>query len=352
MNFRVLAVLSATLAGPSLLSAQSSDQTLRVTTNAVEVKIGGRVHTQFNTTSIDGQPASQFLLRRARVEFSARVSDRVSGVVNPEFGNDQVVLKDAYVAFDLSPRVTMIAGQAHRPFGLLEQTSSKRMMPVERGLRVRGLSDVDGYAVMNGLGYSDRDIGVQLRSTLDEGLELTAGVFQGPLHGQVGDHSSYQYAARVRGTVAPDVRVGAGWSNRDFATGVGAGLELERGNAFEIDLEYGSFAPGLHVLAEIASGDVNPFTDERFHAAQTWIAYRTEPFDGTDMVLEPLLRISYADVAVDGQPTTQRGGTLLTPGLALYFGPLNRIAVNYDFWWNKGPGDEASSLKVLFQMGF
>jgi hypothetical protein len=352
VNFRVLAVLSATLIVPSLLSAQTTDQTLRFTTDAVEVKIGGRLHTQFNTTSLDGQPASQLLLRRARLELSARVGDRVSGVVHPEFGNDQVTLKDAYVAFDLSARVTMIAGKAYRPFGLLEQTSSKRILPVERGLRVRGLQEVDGYAVMNGLGYSDRDIGVQLRSTLDEGLELTAGVFQGPLHGQVGDHSSYQYVARLRGTVAPDVRVGAGWSNRDFATGVGAGLELERGNAFEIDLEYGSFAPGLHVLAEIASGDVNPFTDERFHGAQTWIAYRTEPFDGTEMMLEPLLRLSYADVAVSDQPATQRGGTLLTPGLALYFGPLNRIAVNYDLWWSKGSSDEANSLKVMFQMGF
>ncbi|MCA1792138.1 MAG: OprO/OprP family phosphate-selective porin [Thioalkalivibrio sp.] len=134
---------------PSLLSAQSADQTPRFTTDAVEVKIGGRLHTQFNTTSIDGQPASQLFVRRARVELSARVGDRVSGTVHPEFGNDQVTLKDAYVAFDLSPRVTMIAGKAYRPFGLLEQTSSKRILPVERGLRVRGLSDLDGYAVMS-----------------------------------------------------------------------------------------------------------------------------------------------------------------------------------------------------------
>jgi hypothetical protein len=263
-----------------------------------------------------------------------------------------VSLKDAFVALQLTPELTVIAGKAYRPFGLLEQTSSKRILPVERGLRVRGLPAVDEYAIVNGLGYSDRDVGVQLRSTFDDGIEVTAGMFRGPLHGNVGPNSSYQYAARVRGSVMPDVRMGAGWSNRDFAAGVGPDLELRRGNAFEIDVEYGSFEPGWHVLAEVASGDVNPFTDERFHGVQAWVAYRTEPIEGADMMIEPLLRLSYADVGIEDAPVTQRGGTLLTPGISLYLGPLNRIALNYDIWWSEGLAGDASSFKLMFQMGF
>jgi len=336
----------------SPLNAQTPDTSVRVVTDALELEIGGRLHTQFNTTSVDGLPTSELFIRRARVEFSARLGERVSAALQPEFGNDQVSLKDAFVALQLTPELTLIAGKAYRPFGLLEQTSSKRILPVERGLRVRGLPAVDEYAIVSGLGYSDRDVGVQLRSTFDDGIEVTAGMFRGPLHGNVGPNSSYQYAARVRGSVTPDVRIGAGWSNRDFAAGVGPGLELRRGNAFEIDVEYGSFAPGLHVLAEVASGDVNPFTNERFHGAHAWVAYRTEPIEGTDMMIEPLLRLSYADVGIEDAPATQRGGTLLTPGISLYLGPLNRIALNYDIWWSEGPGDDASSFKLMFQMGF
>ncbi|MEX2467881.1 MAG: porin [Gemmatimonadota bacterium] len=354
MNLRavVLALSTAFLIASSGAAQSAEDPAVRVTTDALELKLGGRIHTQFNTTSIAVEPTSELFVRRARVELSARLGDRVSGAIQPEFGNDRVTLKDAFVSFQLSPEVSLLAGKAYRPFGLLEQTSSKRILPVERGLRVRGLGAVDAYAVVSGLGYSNRDVGVQLRGILDDGLEVTAGAFQGPLHGQVGANSSYQYAARVRGAVAPDVRVAAGWSSRDFAEVVGAELVMERGQAFEIDVEYGSFAPGLHVLAEIVSGDANPFSEERFHGAQAWVAYRTEPFAGTDMMLEPLLRLSHADVGIDDVPATQRGGTLVTPGLALYFGPLNRIALNYDLWWGRESVEDANSFKVMFQMGF
>ena len=353
MNVRAsFAVLLASCVAPSLVTGQTSDSAVRVTTDALELEIGGRLHTQFNTTSIDGLPSSELFIRRARIEFSATLGERVSAVLQPEFGGDQVSLRDAYVAFELTPELTFMAGNAYRPFGLLEQTSSKRILPIERGLRIRGLQALDEYAVVSGLDYSDRDIGVQLSGSFEDGIDFRAGVFRGPLHGSVGANSSYQYAARVTGAVTPDLRLGAGWSNRDFAAGAGAGLELQRGNAFEIDMEYGGFVPGLHVLAEIASGDVNPFTDDRFYGAQAWIAYRTEPIDETYVMLEPLLRVSYSDLGIDGVPATQRGGTLLTPGFAVYFGPLNRLALNYDIWWSEGTTVDANSFKVMFQVGF
>ena len=347
-----LLVLLSSCIAPSLLAGQNSDSAIRVTTDALELEVGGRLHTQFNTTSMEGLPASEILIRRARIEFSGRLGERVSAVIQPEFGGDQVSLRDAYVAFQLTSDLTLMAGNAYRPFGLLEQTSSKRILPIERGLRIRGLQALDEYAVVSGLEYSNRDIGVQLGGTFEEGIEFRAGVFRGPLHGAVGANSSYQYAARVRGSVAPDIQLGAGWSNRDFAAGAGPGLELQRGNAFEIDVEYGSFQPGLHVLAEIASGDVNPFTDDRFYGVQAWLAYRTEPVDDADTMLEPMLRVSYADVGIEGLPSSQRGGTLLTPGFAVYFGPLNRIALNYDIWWSEGTIGDANSFKVMFQVGF
>ncbi|MDZ7779568.1 MAG: porin [Gemmatimonadota bacterium] len=321
-----------------------------VTTDALELELGGRLHTQLNTTSVDGEPASRLLIRRARVELGVQLPNGISGAIQPEFGNGGVSLKDAYVEMEVSPTLALRAGSTYRPFGLLEQTSSKRILPVERGLRVRGLAAWDEYAVLNSLDYSDRDVGLVLLGAPSEDVDVTAGVFRGPLHGQVGANSSYQYVARVRGRTAEDLWIGTAWSSRHFV--VGAGPELERGHAFEIDLEYGSFTPGWHALAEVAFGDADQVADANFHGGHAWIAYRTEPSEGRGVMLEPLLRLSHADVGIGQQPLTPPGGTLLTPGVAVYFGPANRIAVNYDLWWGGRDSEDASSFKVMFQMGF
>lgn len=345
-----LLFLAATVIPPSHAAAQNASDPVGVTTDALELQVGGRLHTQLNTTSIAGEPASELFIRRARVELGVQLPNGVSGAIQPEFGNGQVSLKDAFVEMEISPSLAVRAGNTYRPFGLLEQTSSKRILPVERGLRVRGLPAWDEYAVLNELDYSDRDVGLVLLGAPSENVDVTAGVFRGPLHGQAGANSSYQYAGRVRGRVAEEVRIGTAWSSRHFVTGPGP--ELERGHAFEIDLEYGSFAPGLHVLAEVAFGDADQVADANFHGGHAWLAYRTEPLEGRDVMVEPLLRLSYADVGMGEQPLTPPGGTLLTPGVAVYLGPVNRIAVNYDFWWGARDTEDASSFKVMFQMGF
>jgi hypothetical protein len=324
-------------------------------TSAIELSVGGRVQTQFNTTSVDDAAPSQLFIRRARIELGVRMSDRVSGVIQPDFGNDDVDLKDTYLKLALSPGLELLAGKAYRPFGLLEQTSSKRILPIERGLRIRGLSAADEYGLTSGLDYSDRDIGVQVLGAPEAapaGLTYAAGVFRGPLHGMVGAQDSYQYAARVTARAADDVRVGLGWSSRHFAEDDSETPELRRGDAFEVDFEYGSFAPGLHVLVELATGDVQPFSDETFRGAQAWLAYRTRDRSATVTAVEPVLRLSWADQDAEASGLDRAPGTLVTPGLNLHLGPLNRIMINYDMWVGGDGSPDAQSFKAMFQLGF
>src|SRR5690606_35063414 len=157
-----------------------------------------------------------------------------------------VALRDAYVKLTLAPGFALLAGQAYKPFSLLEQTPSTRILPIERGARVRGMASSDAYGIFNGLRYSDRDIGVQVMGTpgfMPLGFTYQAGVFRGPLHGESPVQDSYQYAGRV--TVQPHevVRVGAGWSRRDFrATPASEADPFDAGNAFEVDVEVGTFA--------------------------------------------------------------------------------------------------------------
>lgn len=354
---QLLLALAAPGIPPSSLQAQEPLEWPQLRVGAAELSVGGRLHTQLNTTDVDGQPPSQLFIRRARIEIGVKVNDRVSGAIQPDFGGDEVDLKDAYVKFTFSPAFELLAGKAYRPFGLLEQTSSKRILPVERGLRIRGLGAVDEYAVTSGLGYSNREIGLQILGAPEASgmdLEWAAGIFRGPLHNQVGDQDSYQFAARATLGPTPDVRIGAGWSSRHFTDVTAGGHDLERGHAFEMDLEYGRFGPGFHLLAEVSTGDLNPHLDATFTGAQTWLAWRSEEL-GTDspgIMVEPLFRLSWAATDTDGPGTVVPGGTLLTPGLNVYFGPLNRIMVNYDVWQGADESPDATSFKLMFQLGF
>lgn len=336
-------------------AAQESLPGERLKFNAAEIEVGGRVQTQFNTTTEDTEPATQLFLRRVRLDVKVQVNDFVSGRIQPEFAG-RFSLKDAYLQLDFAPGLQVLAGNAHRPFSRLELTSSNRTPAIERGLAIRGVDGFDEYALVHDLDYSDRDVGVQIIGAPDGaplGLGYAVGLFGGPLQGRVGNEGTFQIAARATVEPLEKVSVGAGWSSRDFSrSAVGDDFDLQRGNAFVVDAEYGSFAPGLHVLAELVTGDFDPFTGTEFTGAQGWLAYRTAPLSAKIFALEPTFRASRGDVDVGAPGLDELGGTLLTPGFNLYFDRMNRFMINYDHWMPDGDGDSAGSFKAQFQMAF
>ncbi|CAN5686088.1 hypothetical protein BH23GEM8_BH23GEM8_04060 [soil metagenome] len=351
-----LVYLTLVCASESGLGAQEQQGT-RWRVNAAEIEIGGRVQTQLNTTSAESEPTVEMMLRRVRLEARVRVNDLVSGKVQPDFAGDRVSLKDAWLRLDFAPELQLLAGKAHRPFSLIEQVSSTRILPVERGVRLRGVQAVDHYAAINGLAYSDRDIGFQLMGAFaGSSLQPTyqIGVFAGPLHGKVGSEDSYQLAARATFRPLEPLRIGAAVSRRDFARASlsrTSGWELEKGNAFSLDFEYGSFAPGLHIIGEAAFGDTDPFAGDSFLGTQGWLAYRTAP-QGRVSAIEPLVRVSYGSLRRSDTLTADPGGFLLTPGVNVYLGGLNRIMLNYDLWSPAEVGRREGGLKAQFQLAF
>ncbi|CAN5655426.1 hypothetical protein BH23GEM6_BH23GEM6_12170 [soil metagenome] len=358
-NFPWLALLFAIIVGgvnSGSLSAQEG-QTTRLKVNAAEIEIAGRVQTQINTTSAESEPAMEMLLRRVRLEARVRVNELVSGRVQPDFAGDRVSLKDAYLRLDFAPQLQMIAGKAHRPFSLIEQVSSVRVLPVERGVRLRGVSAQDQYAIVSGLAYSDRDVGVQLLGSFADlpfrpGYQ--AGFFAGPLQRQVGNENSYQLAARATIQPVERLRLGAAVSRRDFARPAPdrpSGWHLDQGSAYSLDLQYGSFAPGLHLIGEIAFGDFDPFAGDSFQGAQGWLAYRTAP-QGRVSAIEPIFRASYGSVHRGDPLVPDPGGLLLTPGINLYLGGLNRVMLNYDLWDPLETGRREGGWKMQFQLVF
>lgn len=343
-------IIAASMLAAGAVDGQSST-VIRV--NAAEIQVGGRVQTQFNTTSVEGEPDGEFLMRRVRFETAVRMNRVVNGRLQADFAGDRASVKDAYLKLDFSPAVQLLAGKALRPFGLIQQTSSTRILPIERGLAIRGVDGRDQAEILRTLGYSDRDIGLQVMGApagAPLGLGYAAAVTAGPLAGRTGETDSYQYTARATVRPADGVTIGGSWSSRAFAEETSDDVfELARGNAFEIDAEIGSFAPGLHLIGELAFGDLAPFEDEEFLGAQAWLAYRTGRIDDVLSAIEPIFRASYSRGATEAGDV---GGVLLTPGVNLHLGGLNRVMFNFDHWSPHGGGDAEGSFKTQFQLAF
>lgn len=356
----VLAVTSFCLLAAADLRAQQRPGGVVVKSGAAEIHIGGRLQTQFATSTVDTVPATGLELRRLRLDATVKFNDVVSGKIQPDFApGHRVVMKDAWMKIALDPAFTLLAGQAYRPFSLITSTSSTRILPIERGIRMRGLADVyDEFNLLSELNYSERDVGLQVMGAPKGApLRLTyqAGFFNGPVRDKARDRNTYQLAARVTASPARELRFGAAWSRRDFvraSTTPGVTVDVEPGNAFEADVEYGTYdSAGVHLVGEATYGDFQPFAGARFFGAQGWLAYRTPELAGKLEAVEPLVRISYGDANVNDRPVENPGGLLLTPGVNLYLGGLNRVMVNWDFW-NPVDGDSHNSFKAQFQVAF
>jgi hypothetical protein len=346
------AALAATLAIPAGAQQQPAPT---FTVKGVEVTLGARVQAQLATSSVDSVAATDWFIRRARLELSTRYGPVLSGKFQVDFAGD-VAIKDAFVRLSLHPALSVLAGNAHRPFGGIAQTGSLRMAPVERGVRVRGLRARDEYALVSSLGYAERDLGVQLagRPAHPLGVFYAAALTRGPAYDVDGGESSYQLSARAGFQPVKGVTLAGSWSRRDFVQPPtdSAPTRSRGGHAWALDAEAGGYRPGPRAVAEVAFGDGDPFTGRRFLGAQGWVSYRTKPLGSRIAAVEPLLRISHGDPDTGRDAPAEGAGTLVTPGINVYLGGLHRVMFNYDLWRGAHGAPSAQSFKAQLQVAF
>ena len=318
------------------------------------VSVGGLVQTQFNTSS-ESDDDTRLFLRRVRLSANARLTDRVSGRIQAELAGAAVgtsaELNEAYALFEATPAVGVLVGKGGRPFGAVDATTAARLIPIERGARFRGATAVEQYRLAEALAYAGRSVGVQVLGdtrVAGVGLAYAAGYFSGSADEDASrDADIRQFAARVQVEPVAGVRLGAAATSRAFAADSTVGLaggefgqatgadpagETRRGASYSLDAGIGTFGePGLQVLGEVVFGTLNPFTGDRYHSGQLWLAYRlggfSEATGGRLAAVEPIVRVSYADP--DG-PLRADAGTLVTPGLNLYLARSTRLALNAD----------------------
>lgn len=363
MRRHVIQRLAVALAGLGLATAVQA-QEVSVGGHA-KIRIGGRFHMQYNTTSVDtadGEPVpeTEFLLRRARLTFDVTFNDLISARIEPDYstigGVGLFSLRDAYMRLTFGSGFRATAGQFKRPFDVFELTSSTQILVVERGGQVRGVTacgrllTVCSYSNLSaGLLYSDRDLGLMLDGALVPGrLQYAVAATNGQALRTRESNSGKQLTGRISVIPLKDLVVSGNVGWKDYSNVV---TEVpERAVAWGADVEFGTFAGGPHVQAGLIGGDNwrQPTLDstgvESFFTGQviaTWrLPVRHRWIDG----VEPTLRASWADpnLSLDDDD-----GWLITPGAMLHLGSRNRLYVNLDVWVPRGGDTEYALLSQL-----
>src|SRR5687768_11054144 len=245
----------------------------------VTVTLNGRMHFQWNSTSVDTAeagtpttpiPANTFETRRVRLEANITVEEWIRGVVEADFALGRLVLKNVWMSLAFDPAFVVRAGQFKKPFSLIELKSSTQNAIIERGLRIRNLEQAlfvadptqprfrglvlpgEEYALLLAQNYISYDVGAEVSGTY-RALGWAAGVFNGAGADTRDENDAKHVAARV--TVAPPIgtplRIGAGFSHEELNFPAAPSTGRREGNAYEVDAELGGFRQGLWVLAEV-----------------------------------------------------------------------------------------------------
>lgn len=351
MRRLVLALgLCAGLAWPLEASGQGAEG-VRIRSRATEITISGRGHTQFNTSSVDGEPSSEFLIRRVRPELDVKVSDFVEGKISVDFGEGELDLKDAFVKLNFDPAFEVSLGQFKRPFDLFGLTSSTQILVIERTGGIRGANVLSLSEFTEELRHSDRDIGILVSGREASGrFQWAAALTNGNGANTEDEDGVKAVQARLGISPMPGLTVWGNVSATPYATTPDPVGDQDHAFAFQLDAEWGDFERGLHIQAGLVAGD-NWIPVEGtavgapgFLAWQVIGAYKV-PVTGHRFVsaLEPVLRLSGGDPDTD---VGDDGGFLLTPGVALYFVGRNKIALNLDVW---SPQADALDTETSFK---
>lgn len=119
------------------------------------VELGGRIQVQYFRVDPDTEGADStddLFLRRFRLEIEATVTENWLGVWQIDFADDEVDIKDAFIAYTGFSIGTITVGNHHVPFSREKLTSSNRQQLVERT-----------FVGDHNFGVPDRQLGISLQ---------------------------------------------------------------------------------------------------------------------------------------------------------------------------------------------
>lgn len=342
---------------------------------ARSIRLEGQLQFQASTSSVEDATDLDLDLRRIRLAATGRVGEAFAGVLQAEFASDRARVRDAYLEVGVSDRVELRLGQFKIPFNGIEMVSSKRLLLIERGARIRGVDALTTSSFLVESRLSARHRGAQVTVAPGDGrVTLHAGAWLGSAEGAEDDDGKMA-AARVEVQLLPGAEerpplvlglagVTNGWFGEPSDTLVVSGADTARLRdpvqtaAGELWLELGEYAAaGPHVQANAIIGG-NPLDPEvagpddvdlpRFVGLQLWAEWLLERPEATLSGWGPALRLDRFDPDADAGDDAL---FLLTPGVNLYFGPAFRTQLNYDVLVPE-EGDTESAFRAQAQLLF
>jgi hypothetical protein len=369
---------------------------------APNIRVSGRAQVHYRMSSgdytanyNDAAVNNGFEIRRLRIEADVRFGDNIRAFIQPSFEMGALRMRDAFVRVGLTRTLGVTLGQEKSPFQRYELTSSNSLPSIERGLRILGGSGreaLNDMLVNNGYGSHDLGaaidwIGPQSRVTLK--LEVQ----NGSRESTTDVNNSKSYFARATGIVLtnadnqPVLQVGGSYGSRDRAvcSNCPAGAPAPatptyfpdsslQTTAFGLDAEWGGFRPGLHVIADFATGDNVPLsrrintgrntgnvrpnfgdslvTFRAFHVVGAWRFLTHGSDTRVVQMVEPALRIDYTDPNTDASDDE---GLLITPVVNVHFTNTVILRAGLDFYQYKdaaGTSRSAQEIKVSWQANF
>lgn len=380
--------LASSLALPSAALAQ-----------APTIQVQGRIQVQYRASSGDSTGnyntslvSNGFEIRRLRIQTNVRFGDNMTLVIQPSFEMGALRMRDAFLRVGLNPHFGVTLGQEKSPFQRYELVSSNNLLSIERGVRILRLSGKEGLNdLLTANGYTSHDLGAFVDyDGPDHRLLLKAGVQNGSRESATDVNNAKSFFGRATYVVLtnkdnqPVLQLGGSFGSRDRAICPGATNATtcpgylpdssKKTTAFGLDLEYGGFRPGLHLIADFATGDnvpsalrvasgrntgnirnSNDSNVVTFRGISVIGAYRVMT-TGADTRLvkmfEPALRVDVTD------PNTNVGndaGMLITPVLNVYFGNTVILRAGVDLYRYKnaaGASQNAREVKVSWQANF
>lgn len=379
MHVRPLRLLAAgALALVSLAPALSAQ--------APNIRVSGRMQLQYRLSGGDSSASfdptavdNQFLVRRMRIQADVRFGDNMLLVIQPSFEMGTLRMRDAYLRVGLARGLGLTMGQEKSPFQRYELTSSNNLPSIERGVVISGLK-VQQEAMSNLVianGYGSHDLGAFLDyTTPNTRFAIKAGVQGGSRESARDVNNAKSYFARATGTVLvnaedqPVLQLGASFAARDRAicsSTVAVCLSTSSADlsskkffadsskmttAIGLDLEWGGFRPGPHVIADVVFGDNVPVALRanasplntgnllnsadsnivKFASAHVVGAYRFVTGGGDTRLIkfvEPALRVDLTDPDTD---QAENAAYLITPAISLYFANTVILRAGFDYY--------------------
>ena len=318
------------------------------------VSLGARVQIQYEASSVEDTPSS-FFVRRAWVTMDGRLNDLVTARAQYDIDGDKVL--EAYLELTPSDALQLQLGQFKKGMSYFWLVPNAWLPIIERNARVTGVDHCPGVGgvcsfgqLTGALGLDNYEPGILAQGSLGERFGYRFTLTNGEGIGNKDVNRGKSASGRVSVFPGGSSRVSAYFAFDETLDSRGETMSVP---AYGAEVEVGTWLDGPHLIANMLRGRNWRLSDDASFSAFQMMAFWYLPFGPESRFagIEPMLRLSWVDSGADagaataGWPATNGvSGTVITPGVMVYFVGRNGISTNVDIYTS---GDRTEwSLKL------